>query len=153
MKPIPGYEDCYSAEEDGRIYSHLTKKYLKFCKSEKGYFRCQMYKNGVAKCCSVARLIAETFIPNLDNKPQIDHIDRNTINNNVSNLRWVTPSENNLNRGILKNNKLGEKNIRYRPEKKTKYSLSIMIEGVILNKSFKTLEEAVKFRNEYLGTN
>jgi hypothetical protein len=50
------------------------------------------------KIYKVHRLIAETFIPNLDNKPTVDHIDRNGLNNHVSNLRWATPSEQNNNR-------------------------------------------------------
>lgn len=45
----------------------------------------------------IHRIVAETFIPNPDNKPYIDHIDRNPSNNNVENLRWVTVSENNYN--------------------------------------------------------
>lgn len=47
---------------------------------------------------SVHRLVAETFIPNPENKPEVDHIDRNPNNNSVSNLRWVTVQENNNNR-------------------------------------------------------
>ena len=54
------------------------------------------YRRVCIKCKTyhVHRLIAETFIPNPDNKPCIDHIDRNRANNDVSNLRWVTTKEN-----------------------------------------------------------
>ena len=59
----------------------------------------------------VHRLVAETFIPNPENKPCIDHIDRNRLNNNVSNLRWVTVKENNLNQ--KKNLPEGQRSIDY----------------------------------------
>ena len=48
----------------------------------------------------VHKLVASAFIPNLDNKPCVDHIDTNSLNNNVENLRWVTIKENNNNRKI-----------------------------------------------------
>ena len=50
--------------------------------------------------CRIHRLVAETFIPNDKNLPQVDHIDRNRIHNDISNLRWVTPRENLLNRDM-----------------------------------------------------
>lgn len=54
------------------------------------------YRRVCIKCKTyyVHRLVAETFIPNPENKPSIDHIDRNRANNDVSNLRWVTTKEN-----------------------------------------------------------
>jgi hypothetical protein len=55
-----------------------------------GYFRIRL--NG--KKYSIHRLIAETFIPNPDNKPEVNHKDGNKLNNHISNLEWVTHSEN-----------------------------------------------------------
>ena len=53
---------------------------------------------GRGKTYRIHRLVAEAFLPNPDGKPFVDHIDRDKLNNNVSNLRWVTKSENLMNR-------------------------------------------------------
>ena len=60
------------------------------------------YKN---KIQLIHRLVAETFIPNPDNKPFVDHIDTNPYNNNVENLRWCTQKENNLNPNTIRKKK------------------------------------------------
>lgn len=64
-----------------------------------GRWAASYYTVGVErKVHKLHRLIAETFIPNPENKPTVDHIDRNGLNNHVSNLRWATHSEQNDNR-------------------------------------------------------
>ena len=60
----------------------------------KGYRTIGLWKNGFCKNICVHRLVAQAFIPNPENKPQIDHIDGNPLNNKVDNLRWVTAKEN-----------------------------------------------------------
>lgn len=59
----------------------------------------------------IHRLMAETFLPNPDNLPEIDHIDGNALNNNLDNLRWVTRFENNNNPITLSNLKLSVRDI------------------------------------------
>ena len=158
MKPIPGYEDCYSAEEDGRIYSHLTNKYL-FSNLNRRYLKVTLCKNGVRKDENIHRLIALTFIPNPENKPCIDHIDRDKHNNHKDNLRWVTNAENSSNLSLYNTNTSGEQNVFVMNAKRgTKIYNYFKVEYVrngkkVVSKFFKTLEEAVKFRNEYLGIN
>jgi hypothetical protein len=92
----------------------------------------------------IHRLVANAFIPKVDGKPEIDHIDRNPANNNVNNLRWSNRSDNSFNTNTRSDNALNEKNIyqtKQRPHlfyvKKTGYKA----------KSFKTLEEAVIARD------
>jgi hypothetical protein len=59
-----------------------------------GYFQVMLTKNGGQRPHYVHRLVAEAFIDNPNNLPEVDHIDANKLNNNVKNLRWVTPKEN-----------------------------------------------------------
>ena len=83
--------------EDGCIYLPTSGKHPAHwtfgSKTTYGYLRiCINGKNH-----RVHRLVAETFIPNTEEKPEVDHIDRCPTHNNVQNLRWVTSSENHRN--------------------------------------------------------
>jgi len=102
--------------------------------------------NDKQKCFRVHRLIASLFIPNPDNKPIIDHIDNNPLNNNVSNLRWASVSQNNCNRGCK--NKLGMKGVSF-DKKRNLYQVQVKFEGqrYWLGR-FKTAEEAFEAYKE-----
>lgn len=83
----------YLIYEDGSIFSLKSNKYLKNLKGE--YSRIDLYlSNKKPKRYFVHRLVAECFIPNINNKPYVNHIDGNRYNNHVSNLEWVTHKEN-----------------------------------------------------------
>lgn len=69
-------------------------KTLKVEQTKEGYCRIVLTKNGNKKRYMCHRIVAETFISNTENKPQINHIDGRKNNNIVSNLEWVTQSEN-----------------------------------------------------------
>ena len=83
------FEERYIAYPDGKI-SKLDGTPLKKYISPYGYERVCI--NG--KYWLVHRIVATVFIPNPDNKPQVNHIDGNKQNNDISNLEWVTPEEN-----------------------------------------------------------
>ena len=93
-KPIPDYED-YQISTFGRVKSFKrgAQKILKPMIG-RGYLRIALTRNGKTKIFSVHRLVTLAFIPNPQNKPQINHIDGCKLNNFVDNLEWMTASEN-----------------------------------------------------------
>lgn len=97
---IKGYEGIYEIDACGNIYCVLSDRYHKprqiKCSNEGvGYLRVGLYdKNHKRKKHYVHRLVAEAFIPNPENKPEVNHIDGNKHNNSVDNLEWCTSSEN-----------------------------------------------------------
>lgn len=94
-RDIPGYEGLYQASNMGNIKSLFRyKKQLKAHTQPTGYKSVTLYKNHKKYFKLVHRLIAQTFIPNPDNKPAVNHLDENKANNKVSNLEWVTNKEN-----------------------------------------------------------
>ena len=94
MKDIQFYESLYAATEDGQIYSYRSKKFLKPKVRKDGYLEITLCKEGKKKSCLVHRLIAETFLPNPEGKPQISHLDETRSNNAVSNLAWADAKTN-----------------------------------------------------------
>lgn len=87
IRDIQGYEN-YQITDDGRVWSKITNKWLKATDNGWGYLKVNLYKNGKMKCCRVHRLVANAFLPNPENLPQINHKDEDKTNNNVSNLEW-----------------------------------------------------------------
>ena len=93
-KDIEGYEGLYQISNVGRVKRVETDRILKPLKHTKGYYRVELYKNGSQSKKLIHRLVAQAFIPNTENKPQVNHIDENKTNNVVSNLEWMTAKEN-----------------------------------------------------------
>lgn len=112
-KDIKGYEGRYQISNHGEIKSLERKiknsglfntkeflkkeKFLTFGTSKKdGYFIAYLYKESKRNCFCVHRLVAKHFIKNPMNKKEVNHKDCNKQNNNISNLEWVTSSENRI---------------------------------------------------------
>lgn len=93
-KPVPEYEDNYNVSDMGQVMNAKTGRILRFQKRTNGYLQLNLYKNGNPSMKYVHRIVAESFISNPENKPCIDHIDGNPMNNCVWNLRWCTQKEN-----------------------------------------------------------
>lgn len=94
MKDIKGYEGQYAITSCGKVWSYKRQKFLKPALS-RGYEIVVLCKEGITKNYRVHRLVAEAYIPNPENKPQVNHKDENKENNCVNNLEWVTAEENN----------------------------------------------------------
>lgn len=139
----------YLIYEDGKVYSKKTKRYLKSGIIKTGY-KCVVLcnKDGKRKTYQIHRLLAEHYIPNPENKPCVDHINRDRKDNRIINLRWVTYSENSQNTGIRKDNTSGIKNICY-CKISNLYQYKKVIRDVKVQKYFKTLEEAIEYKRVY----
>ena len=137
-KDTVGYENLFMISDHGRVWSKRSGKILKQGTFKTGY-KCISTKiggrNGTAKCFRVHRFVAEAFVENPDNKPYVNHIDGDKINNHYTNLEWCTKSEN-----AKHSFEIG---LNYPRNKKV----------VFLNgKKFESLTEAAKFYNCSIDT-
>lgn len=96
-KPIQGYEGLYAVSSKGKVMNLKTGRVLKHRSTIHGYAMVTLCKvDGTKpKNCNIHRLVAQAFIPNPLNLPQVNHIDECKTNNDVSNLEWCTASQNN----------------------------------------------------------
>lgn len=118
-KDIVGFEGLYQISNMGRVKSLNYRKtgrekIRKACKNSDGYLYLCLYKNNKAKYYTIHILVAQAFIPNPYNLPQINHIDENKENNHVDNLEWITCKEN-INHGT--HNKRSAENRRNDPKR------------------------------------
>ena len=92
---LKDYQNLYKITKGGSIWSCHYRKPMKLLTSDDGYLYVSLIKNGIRTKGYLARLLGKQYIPNEDPlRVQIDHIDRNKVNNDLSNLRWVTQTEN-----------------------------------------------------------
>lgn len=121
LKDVIGYEGIYQIDEFGNVYSlerkvvkhdgfrTVPKTILRKSKDKNGYIRMTLSKNGIRKKYSLHRLLALAFIKNANNKTCINHIDGDKLNNSLTNLEWVSRSENTKHALCVLNKKFGLK--------------------------------------------
>lgn len=137
----------YSVSNLGNVRNNKTGRILKNSIHPSGYIQIDLSYDRHIK---VHKLVANAFIDNPENKPCIDHIDRNRSNNNVNNLRWVTYQENARNRKKMSNSLSKYKGIWL--ENRWRTRITIDGKGINLG-SYKTEEEAAKAYNDYIIKN
>ncbi len=97
MKPVKNFEGLYSIDQNGHLYSHVNSKTKKLVgsKDSKGYRRAVLKTlDGKKAWKYLHRLTCEAYIPNPENKSQVNHINNDPSDNRISNLEWATPKEN-----------------------------------------------------------
>lgn len=93
-KDVVGFEG-YKVSNYGKVKTvKFGRDSILHTSLARGYPHVTLYKNGIKNTKSVHRIVAEAFIPNTNNLPQVDHIDGNRANAALSNLRWCTAKEN-----------------------------------------------------------
>ena len=96
MKDVVGYEGLYAVTSCGKVWSYKNKKFLNpYTDGCRGYLQVNLCKDGKVKTYKIHRLVAEAYIPNPDNLPQVNHKDENKTNNCLQNLEWCDAKYNN----------------------------------------------------------
>lgn len=153
-KPIKGYEGLYEVSNLGRVKSlprrgtYGIEHILKPSPNKKGYPQVQLCKNSEYCPKRVHRLVAENFIPNPDNLPQVNHIDGNKLNNNVENLEWCT-NEYNYKHSI----KMGLRKNAYKNLTGSKHYKSVIVNQFTLDNKFVKTWLCVRDIERELGFN
>jgi hypothetical protein len=159
----------YFISNEGKV--KRNEKELKLNVNTTGYHQVCIYENKKRKMYQVHRLVLTLFKGECPNGYECDHIDRNPLNNCIDNLRWVTHSENNMNRSITRTDiletdpkkrrtiimkKHHEKNYIKRERKQgsiwirnNKYRAEIKVNKIRYSKTFDTKEEAQAFIDSY----
>lgn len=149
-------ETNYLITSDGKVFNRKTKRELKGTYKSKEYHCVQLMVNGKAKSFMVHRLVAQAFCENPKGYTIVDHIDRNKLNNNYTNLRWVSASENQAN---TKEHQHSEKKqfLNFTKDEASKMSLVnsnyiIYEDGTIVNKKNNRILKG-SLRNGYIRIN
>jgi hypothetical protein len=145
FKIIKDFEN-YSVSNFGNIKKIKTGRILKPQIDSHGYYQVSLYSDGKQFNKKIHKLVGEYLIANPYNKPCIDHINNNKLDNNINNLRWVTINENQMNRKLNFNNSSNHKGVYYRKSLK-KWVAQITINGKKQHLGcFDKIEDAINAR-------
>lgn len=142
-------DEKYEIFIDGQIRNKKTQHILKPYNA-KGYYAIKFVRKG--KSNYIHHLVAKAFLPSpTSDKCVLDHINRNKKDNHASNLRYVTQSVNCMNRTTEMRARVNKKNEHHHIyDNYGLYYFKMRIHGKLFSKSFKKLEDAIIFRDEYI---
>ena len=156
---IIGFEGLYKINSNGDILNVKRNKVLKWSVDSGGYYHVSLSKNNKKKGISIHRLIGIHFIPNPNDLPCIDHINRIKTDNRIENLRWISVRDNNINT-VNTINRCGSIRTIPRTKKDGTISLYHQLRYNLPNeygnknrksKNFKSMEEAEAFKQSIYG--
>lgn len=158
--PIKNFE-TYAINKKGEVLDLRSKKIMKLYPNINGggYLQVALINENGYASQRVHRLVAEAFIPLIEGKNQVDHIDRNRLNNNVDNLRWVDIYEQYENKGVQERSKTQRKyiileNVKTKKNPNPSWRITIRNSKCNYKKRFEyathTIDDVVKIRNEVL---
>ena len=101
-KEIPGYNGLYQVSSWGKVRNAETGVVITPYKNEKGYLKIVLYDHGKRKKYRINRLVAQAFVPNPYDYPQVNHKDGNKENNSYTNLEWLTNEMNQEHRKLMR---------------------------------------------------
>lgn len=90
MKDISGFEGLYAITSCGKVWSHKRNHFLKPWINNTGYATVYLRKNKKTYRKSIHRLVAETYLPNINHLPQVNHKNEVKTDNYINNLEWCT---------------------------------------------------------------
>ena len=130
-RPIVGFEGLYEVSNTGQV-RNCRGKLLRPGLNHNGYLKCVLCKKGKTKTIYIHRLVAQAFIPNPQDLPQVNHKDEDKTNNSVDNLEWCS-SKYNVNYGCAQDKRVktniingrfkysGQKSVEYNKERTKEY--------------------------------
>ncbi len=148
---VVGFPD-YLIYNDGRVWSKKRNIFMKVQNDKDGYKGVGLSNKRLKirnKTHKVHRLVAIHYIPNPENKPEVDHINRIVYDNRVENLRWATRTENRKNQGLSIRNTTGHKHIHY-DKTQNKLKWRFHYSNPHKNRYFKTKIDAICYKFIYL---